>query len=120
MADTSSKSGFYPQIDSVYAGGGFTPGVGYRGRSGDQIQWNLRGLYSIKNYKLVELTAKLADVDRNLALDLADWMERCHAGRLLRPRHGHSAGRPSRLPSADAVCRGIDHVAPVPMERARR
>ena len=35
MADTSSKSGFYPQLDSVYAVEGFTPGVGYRGRSGD-------------------------------------------------------------------------------------
>jgi Omp85 superfamily domain len=81
MVDTSSKSGFYPQIDSVYAGGGFTPGVGYRGRSGDQIHWNVRGLYSIKNYKLVELTARLADVDRSLELDLrTGWRDATQVG----------------------------------------
>src|SRR4029453_11833428 len=69
-ADTSTKPGLYPHIDSVYAGGGFTAGVGYRGRYGEHIHWNLRGLYSIKNYKLVELTAKLANVDGNLAPEL--------------------------------------------------
>jgi hypothetical protein len=80
-ADTSTKPGLYPHIDSVYAGGGFTAGVGYRGRYGEQIHWNLRGLYSIKNYKLVELTAKLANVDRNLALDLrTGWRDATQVG----------------------------------------
>jgi hypothetical protein len=81
VTDFSSKPGFYPHIDTVYAGGGFTAGVGYRGRYGDQSHWNLRGLYSIKNYKLVELTAKLADVDRNLALDLrTGWRDATQVG----------------------------------------
>ncbi len=80
-ADMSTKPGFYPHIDTVYAGGGFTAGVGYRGRYGDQTHWNLRGLYSIKNYKLVELTAKLADVDRNLGLDLrTGWRDATQIG----------------------------------------
>src|SRR5262245_46316096 len=80
-ADMSTKPGFYPHIDSVYAGGGFTAGVGYRVRHGDRIHWNLRGLYSIKNYKLVELTAKLANVDGNLGVDFrTGWRDATQIG----------------------------------------
>ena len=47
-------SGFYPLIDSVYSGGGFTLGAGYRHYVGDRAIGFFQGLYSIKNYKLVE------------------------------------------------------------------
>jgi hypothetical protein len=51
-----TPNGFYPYLASVYSGGGFTLGAGYRRYYGERTQWNLRGLYSIKSYKLVELT----------------------------------------------------------------
>ena len=80
-ADMSSKPGFYPHVDSVYAGGGFTAGVGYRWRHRERSEWNLRGLYSIKNYKLVELTTRLTEPRRNLALDLrAGWRDATQVG----------------------------------------
>jgi outer membrane protein assembly factor BamA len=47
-------SGFFPYFDSVYGGGGFTLGAGYRKAFGDQAQWNVKGLYSIRNYKKLE------------------------------------------------------------------
>ncbi len=47
-------SGFYPFFDSVYSGGGFTLGAGYRQFTGDRSNWNLAGLYSAKGYKLIE------------------------------------------------------------------
>ena len=49
-------SGFYPYFASVYSGGGFTLGAGYRRYYGDRTQWNLRGLYSIKGYKSIEFS----------------------------------------------------------------
>jgi len=48
-------SGFYPYFGSVYSGGGFTLGAGYRHFTGDRTQWSLAGLYSLKGYKLIEL-----------------------------------------------------------------
>jgi hypothetical protein len=53
-----SPEGFYPWFDSVYSGGGFTAGAGYRNFYGDRTFWNARGLYSIKAYKLAELTTE--------------------------------------------------------------
>jgi hypothetical protein len=50
-----TPSGFYPTFGSVYSGGGFTLGVGYRQFYGDRTTVDARGLYSVKNYKLVEL-----------------------------------------------------------------
>ena len=47
-------NGFYPYLDSVYSGGGFTLGGGYRHYVGDRAMWFAQGLYSIKDYKLVE------------------------------------------------------------------
>src|SRR4029434_8596413 len=37
-------SGLYPYFDSVYSGGGFTAGVGYRHFTGDRTFWNVAGL----------------------------------------------------------------------------
>jgi hypothetical protein len=47
-------SGFYPYFSSVYHGGGLTLGAGYRKFYGDKTSWNIQGLYSFKNYKLIE------------------------------------------------------------------
>jgi hypothetical protein len=50
-------AGIYPYFDSVYSGGGFTLGAGYRQFTGDRTQWSLAGLYSAKGYKLIEAAA---------------------------------------------------------------
>jgi hypothetical protein len=47
-------SGFFPYFDSVYRGGGLTGGVGYRKFYGDNTYWEVKGLYSVLNYKLIE------------------------------------------------------------------
>jgi hypothetical protein len=49
-------SGFYPYFDSVYSGGGFTLGAGYRSFYGDRTFWDVKGLLSISGYKLIELS----------------------------------------------------------------
>ena len=49
-------NGFYPFFGSVYSGGGFTLGGGYRQFYGDRTHADLKGLYSIKNYKLLEVS----------------------------------------------------------------
>jgi hypothetical protein len=49
-------SGVYPVFDSVYSGGGFTLGGVYRSYYGDRARAEIRGLYSIKNYKLFEVS----------------------------------------------------------------
>jgi hypothetical protein len=49
-------NGFYPYFASVYSGGGFTLGAGYRRFYGDRTHWDVKGLLSIKGYKLIELT----------------------------------------------------------------
>jgi hypothetical protein len=52
----AEPAGFYPYFASVYSGGGFTLGAGYRQFYGDRTHWDVRGLYSIKSYKLIEFT----------------------------------------------------------------
>ena len=49
-------SGFYPYFASAYSGGGFTLGAGYRQFYGDRTHWDVKGLYSAKNYKFIELS----------------------------------------------------------------
>ena len=49
-------SGLYPYFGSVYSGGGFTLGAGYRQFYGDRTHADLKGMYSIKNYKLIEVS----------------------------------------------------------------
>jgi hypothetical protein len=49
-------NGVYPYFGSVYSGGGFTLGAGYRRFYGDRTHADLKGLYSFKNYKLVEVS----------------------------------------------------------------
>ncbi|HET7219508.1 MAG TPA: hypothetical protein VFJ02_15735 [Vicinamibacterales bacterium] len=50
----SPKSGIFPYFGSVYPGGGFTLGAGYRHFYQREAVWEIKGLYSIKNYKLIE------------------------------------------------------------------
>ena len=47
-------SGFFPAFESVYHGGGLTVGGGYRQFFGDNSFWQVKGLISVLNYKLVE------------------------------------------------------------------
>jgi hypothetical protein len=53
-----APNGFYPYFDSVYSGGGFTLGGGYRHYYGDRSLINLKGLYSLTQYKLIELSTE--------------------------------------------------------------
>jgi hypothetical protein len=52
---TSPPSGVFPFLGSVYPGGGFTLGAGYRHFYQREAVWEIKGLYSIKNYKLIEV-----------------------------------------------------------------
>lgn len=54
QTSVEQPGGFYPFFDSVYSGGGFTLGGGYRYFTGDRTHWSLAGLYSGKGYKLIE------------------------------------------------------------------
>jgi hypothetical protein len=51
----SPPSGFYPTLGSVYPGGGFTPGLGYRRFYQRNAVWDVVGLYSFENYKQIEI-----------------------------------------------------------------
>lgn len=51
----SPPSGFYPAFGSVYPGGGLTLGVGYRQFYARNAVFDITGLYSIKNYKQIEI-----------------------------------------------------------------
>ena len=50
----SPPNGVFPFFGSVYSGGGFTLGAGYRRFYAREAVWEVKGLYSIKNYKLIE------------------------------------------------------------------
>jgi hypothetical protein len=50
-----TPEGLYPWFDSVYSGGGFTLGAGYRTFYGDRTFLDVRGLFSAKAYKLFEV-----------------------------------------------------------------
>jgi hypothetical protein len=49
-------SGVYPYFGSVYPGGGFTLGAGYRQFYGDRTHVDVKGMFSLKNYKLIEVS----------------------------------------------------------------
>jgi hypothetical protein len=51
-----APNGFYPMFGSVYGGGGFTAGAGYRRFYGDRTHWDVKGLLSAKAYKLIEVS----------------------------------------------------------------
>jgi hypothetical protein len=49
-------SGLYPYFGSVYSGGGFTLGAGYRTYVADRSHADIKGLYSFKGYNSLELS----------------------------------------------------------------
>ena len=51
---TLPPNGFYPVFASVYSGGGFTLGAGYRRFVTERAALNFTGMYSLKSYKLLE------------------------------------------------------------------
>jgi hypothetical protein len=51
-------SGWYPYLTSVYSGGGFTLGAGYRRFTGDRTFAAVQGLYSLPGYKLIEFVTR--------------------------------------------------------------
>jgi outer membrane protein assembly factor BamA len=51
-------SGFYPALGRVYPGGSLSLGGGYRQFVGRNSALNVEGLYSIRNYKLIEVGAR--------------------------------------------------------------
>jgi hypothetical protein len=51
----SPPNGFYPTIGSVYSGGGFTAGLGYRRFYQRNAVWDIVGLDSIENYKSIQV-----------------------------------------------------------------
>jgi outer membrane protein assembly factor BamA len=51
----SPPSGLFPYFGSVFPGGGFTLGLGYRRFYAREAVWEVKGLYSIKNYKNIEV-----------------------------------------------------------------
>jgi hypothetical protein len=55
---TPKPRGFFPVFDSVYAGGSLTLGGGYGWAYGDKSMFAVRGLYSIKNYKLFDVITR--------------------------------------------------------------
>lgn len=50
-----NPKGFYPYVDSVYPGGGFALGAGYRKYFGYDSHLDARGLYAVSNSKRFEL-----------------------------------------------------------------
>ena len=76
---SSPPSGFYPAFGSLYPGGGFTPGVGYRQFYARNAVWDATALYSIKNYKLIEVGTRTpwnGDVNRSWSLGTpAGWLD---------------------------------------------
>jgi hypothetical protein len=65
----TDPNGFYPYFGSVYSGGGFTLGAGYRQYYADRTHFDVKGLYSFKGYKLIELSTDSWGVARE-RLDL--------------------------------------------------
>src|SRR5262245_33762498 len=51
-----TPSGFYPLFGSIYGGGGLALGGGYRQYYGDRAFMDVKGLWSIRNYKLAEVS----------------------------------------------------------------
>ncbi|MEW6363367.1 MAG: BamA/TamA family outer membrane protein [Acidobacteriota bacterium] len=56
--------GLYPYLDSAYPGGNITAGLGYRGLYGDTGSYDIRGLWSVENYRMIEASLKLPEIAR--------------------------------------------------------
>ena len=69
---TGTPKGVYPWGGSVYSGGGFALGAGYRRGYGDTGAVNVLGGYSIRNYRMGEVQVRLPELaNRRVAFDLS-------------------------------------------------
>ena len=86
-------SGFYPYFGSVYSGGGFTLGAGYRQFYGDRTHADVKGMYSTAGYKLVEVsTDSWGHAGGRVDLHgRAGWRDATQVA-FPRPRHGQPGG----------------------------
>ena len=77
-----TRSHFFPYFASVYGGGGLTLGAGFRHYYNEQAAWEIRGLYSIKNYKLIEAATQVTDLaDGTVKLEVvAGWRDATQVG----------------------------------------
>ena len=74
--------GFYPVFGSIFPGGGFSPGAGYRHHIGYDSFVDVSGMYSIANYKQVRLAASTPNhLKERLDLDGSiSWMDAPRVG----------------------------------------
>ena len=56
--------GLYPYFDSAYPGGNITAGCGYRGMYGDTGSYDIRGLWSVEDYRMLEASLALPGTAR--------------------------------------------------------
>jgi surface antigen Omp85-like protein len=56
---TSPPSGFFPAVGSIYPGGGLALGLGFRQFFAGESVFDIKGLYSIKSYKQVEVGTRI-------------------------------------------------------------
>ena len=54
--------GFYPYFGSIYTGGLLAAGPGYRRSFGDTGAFDIRGAWSLENYRMVDFSLKLPDM----------------------------------------------------------
>ncbi|MGE3841147.1 MAG: hypothetical protein AB7I50_06130 [Vicinamibacterales bacterium] len=60
----SSPSGLYPLFGSIYSGGGLAAGAGFRQYYGDNTFFDIKGLYSIRSYKWLEVSTDSIGLSR--------------------------------------------------------
>lgn len=60
---TMQPVGWYPFFGSVYTGGLFAAGPGYRRPVGDTAAFDIHGAWSLENYRMVDTSFKLPDFD---------------------------------------------------------
>ena len=112
-------SGFYPYFASVYSGGGFTLGAGYRQFFGDRTHWDVKGLYSLKNYKFLEVsTDSWGHAKGRLDLHGRVGLARRDAGGLLRPGHRRAPSAESNFRMKQSYVGGDLQARPVRPRRA--
>ena len=110
------RDGLYPFIDSVYGGGGFTLGAGFLRYYGDRSSVDAHGLYSIKNYKLFEVTSTSpGHLGNRLELGARGGLARRNPGRLLRSRHRHRQGGARELSIQAELRRRVSHLPTRPL-----
>ena len=104
-------SGFYPYFASVYSGGGFTLGGGYRQFYGDRTHADVKGLYSISKLQAARSQHRFLGPRRRAAGSARPRrLARRHAGRVPRPGHGQSRG-PANFRMKQAYVGGDRHGA---------